>query len=212
MTTNPELDFSATAAPEPGSAQELSETVESILYDAAHDESIDREAAEFVSERRGSARRAWHQFRSLGLPRCYCGQLILPWQSWVCDYEEWPKHHACWHSGLIEGQLDETDEDLAQLRYNRRCRFCGWLTPRWAAVLATGSLASGDPAARDLAQLIIRKLTAQDGAIWFSDSEERLGGLSPKATIRSGRISAVKSLLDSFEPGEIEHIWARRRG
>lgn len=184
--------------------EEFALSVQAELHDLAHGESIDRDAREFAAERRGSWRGVVAQFRRLGVPRCHCKHLVLPWQSWVCDWEEWPQHHACWHSGLIENDTTE-DDPWRFSRYQRRCRFCGWLTPRWAAAIASGN-APGDRLARDMANLIAAKLTAYTGVTWFDRPEGRLGGISPMAAVRLDQADAVVALVTGFDAGEAKRI------
>lgn len=82
----------------------------------------------------------WRQYREIGLPRCHhfdpdfrCDRLIWPWQDWICEIEDWPKHHSCYHrhvSNMLKWTLQ--DERANPLPSNPdyhwdgydSCRFC----------------------------------------------------------------------------------------
>lgn len=74
---------------------------------------------------------AWRQWRELGVPRCHCHRPIWPWQRWVCEIEEWPQHHDCYHRHLVGMRRYVIEDNTSRGRDSddyATCEFCGWET------------------------------------------------------------------------------------
>ena len=82
----------------------------------------------------------WQQFRDIGIPRCSsnelaCGHgLIWPWQEWVCEIEDWPQHHDCYHVHLarMAAWIREDEAQTGERRHDDMydsCRWCEWRPP-----------------------------------------------------------------------------------
>ena len=186
---------------DPGQDEAFARAVEQHLRRLAHDHMIDEIAVAARREPRG-LKGARRQFRRIGLPRCIaCHRLVLPWQLWVAEWEEWPQHHACYHLGLAryekEAAADQAASHRNYIRSYERCRFCGWRPEIAAAAFAAG-VSPGDQAAV-LAERLTAEMSVYAAQDWLAAKNLALAGRSPLAALRAGQRTAVEQLVVQLE-------------
>jgi hypothetical protein len=176
----------------------FADAVDRCLYRLEREQETDETAREYVRTHRPGVRAARRQFRRIGLPRCIaCHRLILPWQAWVANWEEWAQHHACYHVSLTRLDAEAVAEGLDTDNW-LRCCFCGEWTARALAARAAG-IRPGDPKAWALARRLNELMAAPAALDWFRRDNPGLDGLSPATALRRGQGHAVKALISTLE-------------